>query len=328
MSHQAHQAEGPMIPASRLRLRNALAPILLVVVLAITLVYTAWKAWEQARAYEHTTTAIIAELDTEARIEAWTRRMLEWLSLGLYEASKDPVAQLSDLKTLQQSQRASAQLMTAAFFGLAPFVVAAVLWMRRSRGDAAYALLAISLVALAVGVTAPILSIQASKSLPLIGETVLQFESKSVLSMLGSLYDGGNTALALLLFSFSVLIPLAKTLLVGLTFFARSHHWSLRGLRLTHAIGKWSMVDVFVVAVLVAFLASNGKGLTHAEVQVGLYFFAGYGVLSLVATQLIRFHLFRPDGSTAGYTEDSGDALDKLGADDNSVPDAAGQRQE
>lgn len=269
------------------------APILLVILLAAAQLYTAWEAWKQARAYEHTTAAIIAELDTEARIEAWGRRMLEWVSLGLYEASKDPVAQLSDLKTLQQSQRASARVMTVTFFGLAPFVVAAVLWIRRSRGDAAYALLAISLVSLVVGISAPILSIQASKSLPLIGETVLQFESKSVLSMLGSLFDAGNTALAVLLLGFSVLVPLVKTLVVALTFFARSHHWSLRGLHLTHAIGKWSMVDVFVVAVLVAFLASNGKGLTHAEVQVGLYFFAGYGVLSLVATQLIRAQLSR-----------------------------------
>jgi hypothetical protein len=54
------------------------------------------------------------------------------------------------------------------------------------------------------------------------------------------------------------------------------------------------MADVFVVAVLVAFLASNGKGLTHAEVEIGLYFFAGYGVLSLVATQLIRARAMSP----------------------------------
>jgi uncharacterized paraquat-inducible protein A len=112
-----------------------------------------------------------------------------------------------------------------------------------------------------------------------------------VLSVIGSLFDSGEALLALLLFGFSVLVPFAKTLLVAGTLFARTHHWSLRGLHLSHAIGKWSMVDVFVVAVLVAFLASNGKGLTNAEIQIGLYFFAGYGLLSLLATQLMRLEI-------------------------------------
>ena len=47
------------------------------------------------------------------------------------------------------------------------------------------------------------------------------------------------------------------------------------------------MADVFVVAILVAFFSSNGQGLTDAKVQAGLYFFTGYVVLSVLATQLI-----------------------------------------
>ena len=58
-------------------------------------------------------------------------------------------------------------------------------------------------------------------------------------------------------------------------------------IRTVDLIGKWSMTDVFVVAVLLAFLALGDQGLTRAEVGPGLYFFAAYGVLSLVAGQMI-----------------------------------------
>jgi uncharacterized paraquat-inducible protein A len=52
------------------------------------------------------------------------------------------------------------------------------------------------------------------------------------------------------------------------------------------------MADVFVVAILVAFFANSGEnGLTRAEVQAGLWFFAVYVMLSLFATQLISRQL-------------------------------------
>lgn len=268
------------------------APMLfVVVVLFAALAFTGWKAWEQAAAYEQTTLAIIERLDADARFETLTRRALEWLSFGLYEGEGDEIAQLNDLKSLQQAYRASVQIVTIAFFGLLPLLLGAAWAVRRDVGDLAYAMLAAAVIALAVGLSAPILSVEASKALPLLGETVLQFESKGVLATIESLAHAGNLWLAVLLFCFSVLIPLLKTLLVGLTFFARTHHWSLHGLRLSRHVGKWSMADVFVVAVLVAFLAANRGGVTRAEVQAGLYFFAAYVVLSLVATQIISYRL-------------------------------------
>jgi uncharacterized paraquat-inducible protein A len=54
------------------------------------------------------------------------------------------------------------------------------------------------------------------------------------------------------------------------------------------------MADVFVVAILVAFFANSGENsLTHAEVQAGLWFFAVYVILSLLATQMLARLLVR-----------------------------------
>ncbi len=53
------------------------------------------------------------------------------------------------------------------------------------------------------------------------------------------------------------------------------------------AVGKWSMADVFVVALLLTFLSLSGDGLTDARLGTGFYFFAGYVLLSLLAAQLM-----------------------------------------
>lgn len=277
---------------------NPVAALMLLVLFG-AMIFCGWKAWEQASAYEKTTLEIIDRLDTDDRIEAVTRRALEWLSMGLYEAGDDELARLSDLKALQQAYRASVGIVTVIFFGLLPPLLMSAWWVRRDTGDVAYAMLAVAAVALAVGLTAPVLSVEASKEVPLLGKTVFQFESKGVMATILALRDAGNAWLALLLFGFSVLIPLAKTFLVGVTFFARTHHWSRRGLHLSHSVGKWSMADVFVVAILVAFLATEGNGMTRAEIQAGLWFFAAYVVLSLLATQLIGYLLVRREGSGA-----------------------------
>jgi uncharacterized paraquat-inducible protein A len=46
-------------------------------------------------------------------------------------------------------------------------------------------------------------------------------------------------------------------------------------------IGKWSMVDVFVVAVFLVYLTANKGDVSRAEVEVGLYFFLAYVIVSM-----------------------------------------------
>jgi hypothetical protein len=261
--------------------------LVLFVLLTAGLVFCAWHAWMQAAAYERTTLELIAQLQADTRLESAMDKLVELISLGTYSGYSDQLEALAEKKRLQEAYRHSADLMSMGFFTLVPFTLLFAFLVRRDLGDMAYAALLAALISLVVGLSAPILSLVASKDLPLLGETVFQFQSKGVLSTIWTLKEVGNLWLAGILFLFSVVIPLLKSLLVGMTFFARTHHFSLRGLSLVKHIGKWSMADVFVVAILVAFFSSNGQGLTDAEVQAGLYFFAGYVLLSVLATQLI-----------------------------------------
>ena len=53
------------------------------------------------------------------------------------------------------------------------------------------------------------------------------------------------------------------------------------------------MLDVFVVATFLVYITSNGGEMTHAEIQVGLYFFLIYVILSMVVallTQRVLLH--------------------------------------
>lgn len=139
-----------------------------------------------------------------------------------------------------------------------------------------------SLVLFAVGVGATALSLIAFREMPVLGQVVFKFESKCIAQTILALFFSGNVVLAGLIFLFSIAVPVAK---VGLTLFATWSHGPRHdtALRIIKAIGKWSMADVFVIAVLLAFFAMGGDEFTDAWVGPGVFFFAAYCILSMWA---------------------------------------------
>jgi hypothetical protein len=266
--------------------RTVLSLILLLLFTALA--WSGWKSWEQAAAYERVTLEIVQQLEAENQLENSRERLLEILSFGLYDGYTRQLKQLQQQKVLQAAYRDSVRITTGVFFGLTGSILLLAWLIRRRLDDLGYAALGVALVALIVGLTTPILSLEASKQLPVLGQTLFQFQSKGILSSIQSLRAHGDVWLALLLFLFSVVLPALKTLIAFLTLFSQTHSFSLRGLKLSRHLGKWSMADVFVVATLVVFFSSNEPGgMTHAEIQAGLWFFATYVALSLLGSQLI-----------------------------------------
>jgi paraquat-inducible protein A len=93
--------------------------------------------------------------------------------------------------------------------------------------------------------------------------------------------------LAALIFAFSVVFPLSKLLALLLVWYrpftdsrrTRVLHW-------LGVLGKWSMLDVFVVAMIVVLTQS--KGLLGAEPREGLYVFSGAILLSMIVTVVVE----------------------------------------
>lgn len=78
------------------------------------------------------------------------------------------------------------------------------------------------------------------------------------------LWKMGSYPVALIIFVASVLVPIGKIFSIAMLCWTvtREHQTSLRQrtnlYRITELIGKWSMVDVFVVAILVALIQITG----------------------------------------------------------------------
>jgi len=93
-------------------------------------------------------------------------------------------------------------------------------------------------------------------------------------------WDKGHYSLFAVLFGFTVVLPLAKVLL-GLWVFYGADAAGLPAKRWLHplsAMAKWSMLDVFIVAVMI--LALEGSLVTAASLGLGIALFAAAVVLS------------------------------------------------
>ncbi|MDX1570456.1 MAG: paraquat-inducible protein A [Xanthomonadales bacterium] len=90
----------------------------------------------------------------------------------------------------------------------------------------------------------------------------------------------GRAGLALLVALFSIAFPIAK--LLTMAWIVRADY-SARGLaRLVAALGKWSMLDVFIVAILIG--AARLRLLSELAPEPGIYWFAASVLLSMLAS--------------------------------------------
>lgn len=115
-------------------------------------------------------------------------------------------------------------------------------------------------------------------------------QQQSTYSLLGgivAMIDHGSVALGLLLLAFSCVFPTLKLVLMAWTneTLARGGRAG-RLMALAHHVGKFSMLDVMVLAMLV--IAVNGVPASELRLRWGVWAFAGSVVLSLIASLLLH----------------------------------------
>lgn len=106
-------------------------------------------------------------------------------------------------------------------------------------------------------------------------------DSFSLLAGLLALLEQGHVLLFVLVTGFSIALPLLKlAVLAQLLLGAGSKPWRLqRLLRLMHDYGRWAMLDVLVVAVLIVTVKLGA--IASVEIHAGLYVF-GVAVLLIM----------------------------------------------
>lgn len=163
----------------------------------------------------------------------------------------------------------------------------------------AVGLILVSFVVLVPGLTRPLITITAF--VEFMGQrTELFRETRSILQTVENLHASGNDFVAFLILLFSVLVPVAKGLLLLIALPLRNASKRFRIVSFVSTIGKWSMADVFVVGVYVAYLAAKATDNLDAVAESGFYWFAAYCLISLLALQVL--HVPRPEPSTATVT--------------------------
>jgi hypothetical protein len=126
------------------------------------------------------------------------------------------------------------------------------------------------------------------------GEIQAYEKTRSILGTVHELFESGNITVGLLVALFSILIPVTKGGLLLLTAFELRPAFHRMSQRTIDLISKWSMADVFVVAVIVAYMAANATRnmdeifVLDARFGVGFYCFLAYCLFSILATQLMK----------------------------------------
>lgn len=125
------------------------------------------------------------------------------------------------------------------------------------------------------------------------GEIQAYDKTRSILGTVEELYQAKQWLVAFLIALFSIVIPVVKVILMMVSNLLSAEFADISR-RIIQLISKWSMADVFVVAIIVAFLAANATQQTEelfsltAEFGDGFYYFLGYCLLSILSMQMMN----------------------------------------
>ena len=177
----------------------------------------------------------------------------------------------------------------------------------------------LALIFLAVGLTTAMIDIDArinSLSFQLLGETVsfrnqvIFFQSKSIFDVVHILIATGkydSIFVGILILVFSILFPMAKLTSTGICVLSQ-RKWAKNKLIHYFAFqsGKWSMADVTVVAIFMAYIGFNGIlqsqirylnirsdqlssiATNHTSLQPGYIIFVTFVVFGLALSQILK----------------------------------------
>lgn len=166
-----------------------------------------------------------------------------------------------------------------------------------------------ALIAIIPGLSQPMFSVDVTGTLSSqfgTMSTPILAQSRSILGTIMELFHQQRTIPAALILLFSVVFPIIKGIMVIFSLLTPSTALRARLYTIISAIGKWSMADVFVVAIFLCYLSTTGdtqrqmhsikvfgmvipiEVLTKvtSDVGQGFWCFLGYCLLSLLAVTI------------------------------------------
>ena len=136
-------------------------------------------------------------------------------------------------------------------------------------------LIIFSIILLIIGLTLPILTVR----------KLWDSNTYSILTGVQNLWQEKYYVLAVVIFTFSIIFPIAKLISLSAVWFIRLKDEQRKNLVYCMEIfGKWSMLDVFVTAIFIVWVKLGA--LASAKAENGIYFFAASVLLTMVLSSL------------------------------------------
>ena len=176
------------------------------------------------------------------------------------------------------------------------------------------ALTLVNFVLLVPGVILPVYGVVittevAAAIIPEPVEVTVYEQTRSILGTVRELWLSADYLVSFLILLFSVIVPVTKAGMLLGSIYAAGDAVRRRLVLVVDLIGKWSMADVFVVAVFLAFLATRDQAQANSfsvpvllrqvdvdmqtrltsELGPGFYCFLAYCLFSVAWTQILKY---------------------------------------
>ncbi len=260
-------------------LKNKIFYVLLSTVI-ITMIFFANKAYTQAKYYESINTSLVKHMSVENLAEFQLKELASTLSFGYYKNNKK-----DEISILKKEAKIAKELShkNTLYFMLLLFTIVISYFFISLRAFTFFGSIAAT-ITLIFGIITPIMMVTIHKEVEYLGDVVLSFESKSIIGSITKLFENGDSIVAIVILLFSILIPSLKTISLAFVSIFMKNRFTHGIVKFFKTIGKWSMVDVFVVATFLVYLTADKGDVSRAEAEVGLYFFLAYVIISMLVS--------------------------------------------
>jgi len=255
--------------------------VVISILIFLSTLYFANQSQTNTLKYNETSKVIIDKLNIIDNLKLKLDTLLE--EMNFKEFGETEQAKLNRLNKKSQAYLSESKKYLLFYF-LTVFLVSILLFFLEKNLFSLFISI-VAIMSLSVAIFTPILLlIVKTNDMLIIGQLSLQHEVKTIVGVISKLLDIGNYILAFVLILVSVLIPFIKSFIILIHNLLRLSGQDSELHHIIKTIGKWSMVDVLVVAILVVFFTTNEDMTSEMIIESGLYFFMIYIFFSMIST--------------------------------------------
>jgi Paraquat-inducible protein A len=274
------------------------------ILLAATFYFTV-RITQKLNNYKSKKEEVAEILSIENRMgDAW-----EWVPVSFLNPGDEKMGKKLELEQKADLYYSSAAndgwMMVASVLGFLVFILIFYRKSQEYRRAMGIAFVISAVAFLYLGLNAPMMEIEAyiddfgvsmdlsfaKPELGITGRVYALYQMKSVLGVIGFLYTGGNIPVAIIILIFSIVFPALKLFSSLVVFIWPGSKYSKNAILVVEKLGKWSMADVFVAAVFLAFFSFSNMSVgaeTGSSALMGLYFFFTFVVFSIFSGYFLK----------------------------------------